>query len=332
VTDIHAKNWDNYWQGRASQKSGNALIEVGIERNHELKKFWNDFFTHEDKSSKVIDFACGAGSVLEHASHLGFSNLTGLDVSQKALDVMTQKHAGINTVCAAVNQTGLDNNSYDIAVSQFGIEYAGDKSDIYEAFSEMLRILKPSGKLVAITHSVNGVIMEGCQASLNQINLIEECKFIEASQQVLSALHDPAGPVKGTKFNELTQKLNESAKPIMQWLESFQDLEAEKTKNEFTRFAYHLLESSHRLITHHNNYTQQDSKSWFDGMELELQAYKGRMLSMTKAALSHQDIIDLQDQLKSKPGSSKVNFEKAETLHFNSNSKPAAWVIRAQKL
>ncbi|WP_162143736.1 class I SAM-dependent methyltransferase [Hellea balneolensis] len=331
MTNTNAKNWDNYWQGRASQQSGNALIEVGIERNHELKKFWTKVFSNEVKSTKVIDFACGAGSVLEHANNLGFSDLSGLDVSEKALEVMSQKIAGAKTICAPVNLTGLESEAYDLAVSQFGIEYAGDKDSLFKAFKEIYRTLRFGGKIVIIAHTTDGVIMEGCLASLKQINLIKESGFIERSQQVFTALKEPSEKTNGEAFYELTQKLNDTAQPIMEWLKSYPELEAEKTKNEFMRFAYHLLESSHRLITHHTNYSETDALNWFEGMKEELEAYKGRMLSMTKAALSSQDISDLKEKLAAEYGPSKLDFEELKTLHFNSNTKPAAWVIRASK-
>ena len=330
MTDLQAQNWDNYWQGRASQESGNALVEVGIERNHELKEFWQDIFSKESKSIKVIDFACGAGSVLEHAHKVGFSDLTGLDVSEKALKVMSQKISGSTAICAPVDQTGLASETYDLAVSQFGIEYAGDKSHLFQAFTEMHRILKPGGKVVIIAHRVDGVITEGCQASLKQINLIEDCGFIDAAQNVVSTLHEPSKHVNETSVT-LQRKLNEAAEPIMSWLKAFGDLETEKTKNQFTKFVYHLLESSHRLITHHKNYSLKDSLSWFQGIRLELEAYKGRMLSMTDAALSLQDISDLQEKLKSQGDTSKFSFEETGSLYFNGSSKPAAWIIRAHK-
>ena len=331
MADMHAKNWDNYWQGRSSKESGNALIEVGIERNHELRDFWLQTFSDVSKSKKIIDFACGAGSVLEHAQALGLTNLTGLDVSEKALEVMSQKIHGCTAICAPVIKTDLSEDTYDMAVSQFGIEYAGDKSHLFQAFTEMYRILKPGGKAVIIAHRLDGIITEGCQASLEQINLIEDCGFIDAAQNVVSALHEPSRHVNEAS-SKLQHKLNGAAEPIMSWLKSFEDLEAEKTKNQFTKFVYHLLESSHRLITHHKNYSLKDSLSWFQGIRLELEAYKGRMLSMTEAALSLQDISELQEKLKSQRNTSKFNFEETGSLHFNGNSKPAAWIIRAQKL
>lgn len=331
MTDKNAKNWDNYWQGRASQESGNALIEVGIERNHELKQFWHELFSSEPKSTKIIDFACGAGSVLEHAHKLGILDLTGLDVSGKALEVMSQKIPCAKTVCAPVNQTGLGSESYDLAVSQFGIEYAGDKHSLFTAFKEMYRILRPEGQIIVIAHADDSVIMKGCQTSLKQINLIKNSQFIEKSQQVLIALNDSFEQRGETTFYDLSQELNEAARPIMEWLKSYPDLEAEKEKNEFARFAYHLLESSHRLVTHYKKYSKPDALNWLGEMKKELEAYEGRMLSMTKAALSLKDISNLKEKLIREYGASKLNFEEFKKLHFSSNTKPAAWVIRASK-
>lgn len=332
MVDIHAKNWDNYWQGRASQQSGNALIEVGIEHSHDLKAFWRDIFSNEKKAIKVIDFACGAGSVLKHAQSCGIKDLTGLDVSTQALHVMAQKIIGSKAICSAVDDTPLPADTYDLAVSQFGIEYAGSKGALFKAFSEMYRVIKPNGKVIIVAHSLDGLIVEGCRASLEHIRLIEDSAFLETSEEIVQALHNSPGSTKETELDSLSIKLNKSAKPIMEWLKSFQDLEKEKTKNEFIKFAYHLLESSHRLITHHYNYSIEDSLNWYKGIGEELQAYKGRMLSMTKAALSSQDISELQGKLTTSHGNSKINFKETETLHFNSSAKPAAWVIHAEKI
>ena len=331
MTKKNTENWDNYWTGRASHQSGNALIEVGIERNHELKEFWTQIFSNNAKSSKVIDFACGAGSVLEHAHHIGFSDLTGLDVSEKALQVMTQKIVGAKSICAPVDKTGLEDNTYDLAVSQFGIEYAGNTENTYNALLEMYRILRPEGKMVVIAHMAGGVIAEGCQTSIRQIELIEQSQFIDTAKAVVTRLHNEDGTKAGHNIDSITQDLNSSAEPIMQWLRSFENIEEEKAKNEFTRFVYHLLESSHRLISQYHNYTLRDSLKWFDGIQNEIQAYKGRMLSMTGAALSREDISSFQNRAVAELGKNKIIFETPKVMKFGANTKPAAWIIEAQK-
>ena len=114
MPDTNAAHWDNYWQGRASNVSGNALVEVGIENNHALKTFWLEIFKPLEKSAHIVDFACGAGSVLEHAFNLGFLNLSGVDVSQKALDVMLAKIPTANGICAPVNKIDQTDNNLSL--------------------------------------------------------------------------------------------------------------------------------------------------------------------------------------------------------------------------
>ena len=322
MADTDAHNWDNYWQGRASEATGNALIEVGIEDNHDLNRFWLDFLKGHSKSTKIIDFACGAGSVLKHANSLGFQNLTGVDISQNALRVLSRNIATSSAVCAPVDKTGIEDKSYDLAVSQFGIEYAGNRKKLRNAFEEMHRILKPGGNIAVVSHIKGGVIYDGCKTSLNQIELIEKSQFIPMTRQVVLALHKSQN--QKTDLQKLMGNLNTSAKPLSDWLRT-----ADREKNEFARFTYHLLDASHKLITNHKGYPKADSLSWLKGMQSELAAYKGRMKSMTEAALSEGELNTLAEKLAA--GTTKLTFEPHQKLHFNKNAKAAAWIIKASK-
>jgi len=290
------ENWDNYWQGRSSQRSGNALVEVGIENNHSLNQFWLDFFHAKSKSSEIADFACGAGSVLKHANSLDFSHLTGIDISPKALDIMQKKIPGATAICSPVNKTPLKNASFDIVVSQFGIEYAGNENNLLQAFREMHRILKPDGEICVISHAENSVIHKGC-------------------------LDSGSTP---QDFNAQFAQLNQSAQPIMEWLKT-----ANRDKDNFAQFTYNMLESSHKLITRYQSYSFQDGLKWFEGIESELAAYKGRMTSMTQAAQSEEDLSILVKNLTQLE--SKLQFSALEKFYFPPDNKLAAWIIRASK-
>lgn len=324
MADTDAQNWDNYWQGRASNATGNALIEVGIEDNHDLNRFWLDFLNDKSKSTGIIDFACGAGSVLKHAHSLGLQNLTGVDISQSALRVLSRNISTASAICAPVDKTGLKDEFYDLAVSQFGIEYAGNRKKLQQAFQEMHRILKPGGDIAVISHIKDGIIYEGCRNSLTQIELIEKSQFITTVRQVILTLHKNQDQTQKAELQKLMDNLNTSAKPLSDWLRS-----VDRTKNEFARFTYHLLEASHKLITNHKGYTKADSLNWLKGMQSELAAYKGRMASMTQAALSAGELSSLIGKLTS--NIAELTFQPHQTLHFNTNEKPAAWIIKASK-
>ncbi len=324
MTDTNTANWDNYWQGRASQLSGNALVEVGIEKNHALKDFWLTAFRNIEKSAHIVDFACGAGSVLEHAHKVGLSNLTGLDVSQKALDVMVEKIPSASSVRTQVDKTPLKNNSVDIITSQFGVEYAGSRKKLHEAFLEMHRILKPNGRIIVLAHAENSVIYEGCKRSLDQINNVEKSQFIKTAKKLILALSGSQTQGKSTDFKNLTRRLNQSAEPIVEWLRT-----SDRSHNEFARFTYYLLESSHKLIVNHERYPREESLGWFKGMEAELKAYKGRMLSMTQAALNKVEIMELVETLAK--GQVGLDFTPNQSFNLSTDTKQAAWIIKAKK-
>ncbi len=319
-----AQNWDNYWQGRASTATGNALIEVGIEDNHDLNRFWLEHLESQPKQTQIIDLACGAGSVLKHALKLGLPNLTGVDISSNALRSLTNNISHASAICAPVKDTGLNNQTYDLAVSQFGIEYAGSREDLLQTFQEMHRILKPGGDIIVVAHIKDGVVYEGCIDSLSQIELIEESQFIPVSKKILQTLYKEPSPTRDSQLQTLMGALNQSASPISNWLRGL-----DRSKNVFARFTYHLLESSHKLITHHSAFSKADSLEWLEGMQLELDAYKGRMTSMTRAALDQDDLAALMQSLASKDIG--LNFSPHEKMFFANRQKPAAWVIKATK-
>jgi len=324
MPDTNAAHWDNYWQGRASHITGNALVEVGIENNHALKKFWANTFSQTSKSARIIDLACGAGSVLEHADKLGFTNLTGVDVSQKALDVMTKKIPAASGICAQVDNVPQADNSADLIVSQFGVEYAGSQAQLFDAFREMYRILKPSGEIVIVAHAKNSVIYEGCSGSLKNAKTIEESLFLDIAKKTTLTLYENRNQSNSANQQKLMEQLNQSAEPIMTWLR-----EADRSQDEFAKFAYHILESSHKLITNHSAYSKIEALEWYTGIQAEIDAYTGRMSSMTKAALSELEIFDLIGKLDS--GQTRLTFSPLDKLYFPPNKKLAAWIIEAKK-
>ncbi len=321
---MNAAHWDNYWQGRASKQSGNALVEVGIENNHALKMFWIETFSEINASDKIIDLACGAGSVLEHAHSLGLSDLTGVDVSQEALNVMREKIPPAIGICAQVDDIPQADNSFDLIVSQYGVEYAGDRSKLLQSFREMRRILRSKGRITIIAHAKNGVIYDGCETSLNNSKRIEDSGFMKVTKDVISTLHGNETQRKSRDLQKQMTRLNQAAEPIMNWLST-----SDTQKDEFARFAYHILQSSHKLITNHNAYSRADSLNWISSIQSELDAYEGRMVSMTTAALTQAEISDLIKKLN-KDGD-ELTFAPTEEFKFGTSQKRAAWVIRAKK-
>ena len=299
------------------------MLGVGIENNEVLTAFWQDIFTAMPAETKIIDFACGAGSVLMQAQAAGLSNLTGLDVSQNAIDMLKSKMPSVEGHVGYVDNTSFDASSFDLVVSQFGVEYAGSSANIVQAIKEMTRLLRPEGKIVLVTHIQNGAIAQGCQRSLEQIALVDQSGFFKSAKDALKAITKSqlsVAPVDKDIAMKAMETLNATAKPIMAWLKQLGP-----SKQEFARFAYHLLESTHKLMTNVQKYELDECLNWLDGMQSEVLAYKGRMSSMIEAALSEELVAKISDEISN----AGLRMNKADKMYFSAESLPAAWIIKA---
>lgn len=323
MTSNHTQDWDNYWQGRSAKTSGNALLGVGVENNSVLTDLWTEIFEDVPKSTKIADFACGAGSVLIHANRLGLSDLTGLDVSTSAIEVLKAKLPSVTGVVGAVDHTPFENDSFDMVVSQFGVEYAGEAEEIISAINEMGRILKPDRKIALVTHIKDGAIAKECLGALEKISLIQQSGFFEVGADTFKSVYKAQKtslPEDRQLAHESMSNLNVCAEPIMAWLRT----EGARQK-EFGRFAYHLLESTHKLLVTHQKYILADCLSWLEGMHSEVQAYEGRMLSMTQAAISENLILEIKNKFIEQG----FKIASPEKLYFKEKDLPAAWILRS---
>ena len=322
MSSDHAQDWNNYWQGRSAKASGNALLGVGIENNDVLTTFWQNIFSNVPKSTQLVDFACGAGSVLMQAKTAGLSNLTGIDVSKNAIDVLQNKIPTAIGHVGAVDNTPFETDSFDMVVSQFGFEYAGGQSDIMAAVREMTRIIKPRGQIVLVSHIKDGAIARGCQQSLEQITRVTKSGFFESAKDCFNIIAKSQKATqqadKDAVMHAMT-RLNDTAEPIMVWLRQAGD-----TKQEFVRFTYHLLESTHKLLVNLNNFHLKDCLTWLDDMRSEVLAYEGRMTSMLGAAISEELALRISEDISS----NSAEVFRPEKLYFVEGDLPAAWVLR----
>lgn len=127
----------NHWLGKATDK---MLEMAGI-----------------NKGAHVLDIAAGAGeqSIIT-AKKVGTSGyVLATDISSNILDYAKQMalQAGINNIETKVmdgENLTLEDESFDAVISRVGLIYFPDQQ---RALMEMLRVLKPGGKVAAIVYS-----------------------------------------------------------------------------------------------------------------------------------------------------------------------------------
>lgn len=133
-------NWSstlNKWLGNATDK---MLEMAGI-----------------NTGQKVLDIAAGAGEQsITTAKKVGpAGHVLATDISPNILEFAKQmaKQAGVGNIETAVmdgENLPLDDETFDAVISRVGLIYFPDQQ---RALKEMLRVLKPGGKVAAIVYS-----------------------------------------------------------------------------------------------------------------------------------------------------------------------------------
>lgn len=141
-----SKNWMN-------KPFRSPLDIVGNYEWHQAFPYEKYLFFEDDLpikplvTSKIIDFGCGPGRMIERARRL-FNEVDGIDVSGYALDYARQTYPGSNFY----ESSGLDvgnapHSVYDIVFSTIAMQHIPSKSIRENIFLGFLDILKTGGKM-----------------------------------------------------------------------------------------------------------------------------------------------------------------------------------------
>ena len=141
----------HYWNHRYSGYSKVNQKELeGIQRERWKKQFAR--LLPANKNLKVLDIGTGPGFFTIILEELGYKNITGIDVSEKMLEVAkenTQKYgkkdSSIQLIQMDAQKLELKPESFDIIVSR-NLTWNLEKPQ--QAYSEWLRVLKPNGTLL----------------------------------------------------------------------------------------------------------------------------------------------------------------------------------------
>jgi SAM-dependent methyltransferase len=99
-----------------------------------------------ERGERVLDLATGTGNAALLAAATG-ALVTGLDSASRLIGVARGRAAneGVEAsfVVGDIQALPFDDGSFDVALSVFGLIFAGDAR---RAFEEMLRVLRPSGR------------------------------------------------------------------------------------------------------------------------------------------------------------------------------------------
>lgn len=124
-------------------KSGNYFINRKLQTALKLAKL--------DKGAKILEIGCQYGYFTFRLANLGF-NVTAIDLSNKAIEIAKRRadYYGISNINFMKGDAealdNIENNVFDAVFSFSCLRYLSDPT---KALSEIYRVLKPSGKIVA---------------------------------------------------------------------------------------------------------------------------------------------------------------------------------------
>lgn len=134
----------------------NAILSFGID------KYWRkkiSTFVPKNSTLTLLDLATGTGdqlfSLIKHRKNI--TKAVGIDLAGKMLAIAKEKsekmHLSKKTefLEASALQIPFEENSFDLLTMSFGIR---NVTSISSCFSEMLRVLKPHGKVYILEFSL----------------------------------------------------------------------------------------------------------------------------------------------------------------------------------
>ncbi len=312
-----AESWDTYWHGTGdvgAYSSGGVSHPV-------ILSFWDDFFQSVKRhygAPKIIDIASGNGAVVERALAVFGNeqpNFTCLDVSDAAITNIRNRFSSVRGVIADACSMPLDTGAFDIATSQFGVEYAG-----LEAIDEAARLVAPGGRLALLLHSQAGSVHQECTASLDAIVRLQESKFVPYSIQMFRAGFEACRGADRAPYEAAATQLA----PALKALESIMTQYGEHVASNTVARLYSDVGQIHSEI---QRYEPDEVLDWLNRMDGELDAFAGRMSSMCKSAIDSESFDRICAGLRSQG----FTIERAEPLATPDHDLPLAWTLVAAK-
>ncbi len=187
----------------------NRVISFGIDQKWRRKVVkW----VGEVQPETILDIATGTGDLAIAMAKTGAKRIVGLDISKGMLDVGRKKidqralNETIEMVVGDSEALTYEENTFDAITVAFGVR---NFENLEKGLSEILRVLKPGGRLVILETSVptNSVYRFGYTV-YSKLILPVIGKIFSKDKQAYGYLSESAAAFPyGERFNNILQKI-----------------------------------------------------------------------------------------------------------------------------
>jgi ubiquinone/menaquinone biosynthesis C-methylase UbiE len=278
--------WTSFWQQGFITTFGASKAN-----NYDgvIREFWREKFIDLADGSQILDVATGNGAIATLAAEVNTERSKNFFIAATDLAVVNTQINGDDTANAlrgnvefhshipCENQP-FDDVHFDLVTSQFGFEY----SDVKKSLSEIHRILKPSGRFIAISHHADSDLIKAAiieigvyQHAMDELDLFGELRsYAKAMGELSGAQNTVAGRIR---------KVSPLAADLMTKIKGFRE---QYPDEELCREIVDAI--SHLAMPRHASSAARIAV--VDAAETDFGFARARLQDMARAAISQEGI------------------------------------------
>jgi len=283
-------DWSAYWSQGHKTSFGNEFRHC---YEGTIQEAWRAVFKTIKSKSKVLDLCTGNAALLRLAEqdmdNFSEVNFTGVDYANvTASDKFTQLENIDLLFNVDIESLPIEKNSFDIVISNYGIEY----SDLSKSLVEVSRVMSDKGHAIFICHFYDSVFIKNNKQELMMINaMLEKNGVLGTLLNLVDALKK-----KGLHSNIPSSKEYSGAVEEAEHYRHRLNEQLGIIANNFSH-AFHqsdFLGFLKYLLSAKTKNKQHELELFKQGM----QGHQGRLSEMVKAALSKEQIEQLSSMFK----------------------------------
>ena len=315
--------WDRSWQ---SDRIASCFDGAGARNYGEpVAAGWQDFFSGLAEKSRIIDLCTGNGAIALIAASIGRSenkhfSITAVDQADIDPPAYVTRHR--EALAAIRFQGGTEvealpfaDKEFDVAVSQYGLEYA----DLERAVPELGRVLARGGQARLVVHAADGIVAAGSKRVVADADLLlNDIGLIAAARRCF----EDVGQVEAGDTSPAAREKADEAFAAF--------------RTALKRTGERIAGADDKMMFHNSGAVLLDAfraRGWaglpavlakVDTVEGEILAHRGRLQALIDAALDERGAKALAERLEA------AGAVESDSARLESPEGLIGYVIRAR--
>lgn len=322
------EQWDRYW----SYGNLHSFSQVtGGNYQGAVADFWRARFERLVDGSRILDIATGNGAIAVLALETGDRlsrrfDVHGTDLAdiEPGQSVAEPSLAGLLSRIRFHRRTAAEslpfgNDHFDLACSQFGLEY----SDMSLSVPEIARVLKPGGRFSAIMHHQDSMLLRATREELAQLDFVlNDVKLYLRARNLLRGMSEEGRSGKD-RDGRPSPKLQKKHRALQDALEKIREAAGRSANPNMllgpARYVHEIFAALERS-------QPKELLGWLDEALRRVKANRDRLLDMSEAARCDTDLQDLREYL-SQSGLTNIGLDS----FLDENGAVLGWQVDAVK-